>query len=248
MLELTDVLREGDTAAALDRASALMGRHFGVSRVGYGHLDAVDDVFDYDVCWTDGTVPPLLGRFPASAFGVKIVAKLSAGETVVVDDLFADAISDEAQTRATASDVDTRAILVVPFVREGRLRTIVYLNDRPSRSWQADEVAFMEEVAERTRQVIERGKAEAALRELNATLETHVEQRTAELRATEAALRQSQKMEAVGRLTGGIAHDFNNLLTVILGSTELLQRPGLSEERRQRHVQAIADTAGRPPN
>ncbi|MDB5668076.1 MAG: sensor histidine kinase, partial [Alphaproteobacteria bacterium] len=51
--------------------------------------------------------------------------------------------------------------------------------------------------------------------------------------------------QALGELTGGIAHDFNNLLTVIRGSAELLQRPGLGDEKRDRYIASIIETSDR---
>ncbi|MGH7030342.1 MAG: CHASE3 domain-containing protein [Stellaceae bacterium] len=80
-------------------------------------------------------------------------------------------------------------------------------------------------------------------------------------RQAEEALRQAQKLEALGQMTGGIAHDFNNLLTIIIGSLELLRRSvgrgdkaleridmiGVAAERAARLTEQLLAFARRQP-
>jgi PAS domain S-box-containing protein len=161
--------------------------------------------------------------------------------------------------RVVAESVAGEAALK-PFVLEGRYRrrdgAWRWLRSISQPRWgpEGEHAGFIGVAHD----VTDAKQAEAALREINETLERRVEERTADLRAAldriqaevvdreraEEALRQAQKMEAVGRLTGGIAHDFNNLLTPIIGGLEIIARQ-VDDERLKRLAEAALESGRR---
>ena len=357
LLALSDRIRTLDQPLAImAEAAGLLGRHLGISRVGYAETEPTARTATFVTDWVDGSVAHLEGTFPLDAFGPPSVTDLSAGRTVI----YPDVTRDPRTAGVDLSVIQTRAAVGVPLVREHRLRAVLFLSHRDVRAWLPEEVALTEDVAARTWDAVERARAEEALRALNTTLERQVAERTRErnrlwelsqapfliadeagcwvsvspawtqllgwteeellgrtsawmehpddrtrtlatvrqlaeghpvlrfdnrlrhrdgtyrwfswlsvpsegliycvardvtlekereeeLQRTQAQLRQSQKMEAVGQLTGGIAHDFNNLLAGIIGSLDLLslrlQRGQLDNVRR--YIDAATASAHR---
>ena len=95
-------------------------------------------------------------------------------------------------------------------------------------------------------EITARKEADARLQELNEHLELRVAEEVAERTRVEDALRQSQKMEAVGQLTGGIAHDFNNMLAAVIGPLDLLAlRLGDADPLVSRYIDMAIDGANR---
>lgn len=123
--------------------------------------------------------------------------------------------------------------------RHFAVRAIPVLQDCVIREWVGVHTDITDQREAQT--VLNRGRAE---------LEGLVEARTAALlheveerRRLEEALRQSEKLQAIGQLTGGIAHDFNNIMQVVTSGTSLLELPETPHDERTIVLDGIAKAA-----
>jgi PAS domain S-box-containing protein len=169
LVELGERIRERDdpTDLAYD-AAEILGRALGVSRAGYGSVDPRAETIVIARDWSAAGVAPLAGVLKFRDYG-SYIEDLLRGRTVAIEDA-----REDKRTQATAAALEAvaaRALLNLPVVEAGQVVAMLYVGHAMPRVWLAEELAFIREVADRTRMAVARLTAEAELRASEAKFE-----------------------------------------------------------------------------
>jgi PAS domain S-box-containing protein len=216
LLKLSDALRPvTDPIEIQRRASRLFGEHLGVSRVHYADIvDGREAVVRADYV---NQVPSLAGRRAVAAYGATVVNALRRNESVVIDDISTDARFSEVERDAFRA-AGIAAAMATGLVKHGCWVVAFAVHSATPRVWTGAEVALLQGTAERTWESVERGRAEAALREANLAL-------------IEADQRKNEFMAM-------LSHELRNPLAPIQNSLYVLDRvaPDTEAARRSKAI------------
>lgn len=168
LIKLEWELRElEDAGQIISTAQQALGKHLGVSRVGYGSVDNTERFFTTEGNWTDGSVPGHNGTHDLAAFGGEIFSALRRGIPLVVDDTLTDPRARDPGAAAAFAALQVRSAATVSLIKGGRFVAALYVHHHQPRQWSADDAALVHDVAERTWSAVERSHAQERLRRLS---------------------------------------------------------------------------------
>ncbi len=178
LLDLGDRLRDCATTPDMAFAAAeVLGRTLEVDRAGYAFVDLASETLTIERDWTAGGTASLVGTHRLRDYG-SYVDDLKKGDTVIIADVTLD--SRTTGRGEVLAGIAAKALVNVPTLEHGGLAALCFVAQASSRDWREREIDFVREVADRTRAAIQRHRAEAALRQLAASLEAEVALRTAD--------------------------------------------------------------------
>ncbi|PCD02777.1 PAS domain S-box protein [Sphingomonas spermidinifaciens] len=149
-----------DTPEAIMRlTAAALGRRMKLDRVGFYRVAPDTGTATFGPGWTSGRLPLMRGTLSAEELGESMTSQYRAGRTLVSGDC----ADDKGLTGSAVSRLAPAAI-GVPLLRQGRWLATFYVNQAEPRDWSAEDVAFVEAVAEISWDAVERANAVAALR------------------------------------------------------------------------------------
>ncbi|HEU4581314.1 MAG TPA: ATP-binding protein [Polyangiaceae bacterium] len=164
-VQLSDALRPwSDPLRIQSEAARVLGRQLGSSRVAYVEVEADGNSSRVEREYCGLGVSSLLGRWRLDDFGPTLMAKYREGHTFAVSDVSALGELTAAQ-RARYAALGIAAYAGVPLIKQGRLTAILTLHSAVPRCWGDEELALIEETAERTWAAVERARAEQVSRE-----------------------------------------------------------------------------------
>jgi signal transduction histidine kinase/DNA-binding response OmpR family regulator len=164
ILRLSDVLRPLDDPTEIKAAAArLLAEHLAVTRAEYFEADSSGEYLETVGGYADGELGRV-GRVPIAALGEAVASSFRAARTVAIADFREDPLIAP-EERPAYETRDFRAFVGAPLFKGGRLVAMLVAVDAAVRQWTPDEVALVEETAERTWSAVERTRAEGTLRE-----------------------------------------------------------------------------------
>lgn len=164
LLRLNDHLRTlTDPSEIQYEAAQMVAQYLEADRVGYAEDNRDGSSVSITMDYTNN-VPSLRGRYSYNDYGPELLQAFREGRTVIRNDISTDPSLSEPEKAAHAL-LQLGATVNVPLLRNGELIAIFFMHFREAHQWTKDEVSFMQEVAGRTWEAVQRARTEQALRE-----------------------------------------------------------------------------------